>query len=303
MLKSPPRVSVVIPLYNHERYIKQALESVYSQSLKPSEVIVIDDGSSDRSLELAKQFAKSHSEMIIHSHPNQGAHYTINSGVEQATGEYISILNSDDIYHPDRLGECLTLFDANPDLAAICTGLSFINEHGKSIQNSWYNQARAFYDHVDNLSLALINGNFFMTTSNLIVRRSIFAEIGYFSALRYAHDLDFFLRLLLHGKHIGFHNKPLLSYRIHPSNTIGEGALRVKVEWAATVAFFIYNLWQTQQDWDYYAKLTEITDRHTLTRLLLYFFAFFQSSHNGQLACDTFLHNEAFVRFLYRQVR
>ncbi len=296
-------ISVVIPLYNHERFIIQALESVYSQSVLPKEIIVVDDGSKDRSLDIAQKFANSHPEMIVRSHPNQGAHYTINSGIRQASGEFISILNSDDTYHPNRFAECLSLFDANPSLAAVCTSLSFINEKGKSIQNAWYNQARAFYDQVNDLSLALINGNFFMTTSNLLVRRAVFDEIGYFSALRYTHDLDFFLRLILRGKPVGFHDKPLLSYRIHSGNTIGEGVLRVKVEWAASVAFFIYNLWQHQRDWNYYAKLTEITDRHTLTRLLLYFFAFFQSLPLEQLSCDAFLRDEAFTRFIYREVR
>jgi glycosyltransferase involved in cell wall biosynthesis len=296
-------ISVVIPLYNHEGYIVQALESIYSQSVMPKEVIVVDDGSKDRSLDIAQKFAKSHSEVVVWSHPNQGAHYTINFGIRQATGEFVSILNSDDTYHQNRFAECLALFDANPDLAVVCTGLSFINENGKSIQNSWYKQARAFYDQVNDLSLALINGNFLMTTSNLIVRRAIFDELGYFSALRYAHDLDFFLRLLLHGKRIAFLDKELLSYRIHAGNTIKEDALRVKVEWAASVAFFIYNLWQHQRDWDYYARFTEITDRHTLTRLLIYFFAFFHSLPSDKLSCDAFVHDERFTRFIYKEVR
>lgn len=298
-----PTISVVIPLYEHERFIIQALESVYSQSVKPREIIVVDDGSTDRSLENAQIFARSHPEVIIQSHPNHGAHYTINTGIKQATGEYVSILNSDDAYHRDRLSECLTLFNANPELTAVCTGLSFINEKGQSIQNRWYNQARAFYDKIDDLSLALINGNFFMTTSNLIVRRSVFDEIGYFSSLRYTHDLDFILRLLLHGQQIAFYDKPLLSYRIHSHNTINEGVLKVKVEWAACVAFFIYNLWKQNHDWDYYAKLTEITDRHTLTRLLMYFFAFFQTLPPNKLSSDAYLHDEAFSRFIFREVR
>jgi|SRR5690349_12714977 glycosyltransferase involved in cell wall biosynthesis len=298
-----PSISVVIPLYNHERFIIRALESAYSQSVRPKEVIVVDDGSKDRSLDIAQKFAKSHPETTVLSHANQGAHYTINFGVRQATGEFISILNSDDAYHNDRFAECLALFEANPDLAMVCTGLSFMNENGKPIQNPWYKQARAFYDQVNDLSLALINGNFFMTTSNLMVRRAVFDEIGYFSALRYAHDLDFFLRLLLHGKHVAFHDKPLLSYRIHPDNTIREDILRVKVEWAASVAFFVYKLWQSQRDWSYYAKLTEITDQHSLTRLLIYFFAFFQSLPLDELSCDAFVHDEAFNRFIYREVR
>jgi glycosyltransferase involved in cell wall biosynthesis len=297
------RISVIIPLYNHEHYITQALESVYSQTAKPKEVIVLDDGSQDRSLDIVRKFAGTCSNMAVGAHPNQGAHYTINTGINQASGEFISILNSDDAYHPDRFAECLALFDANPDISAICTGLSFMDHKGKSIQNPWYQQARGFYDQVNDLSLALINGNFFMTTSNLIVRRTVFDEIGYFSALRYTHDLDFFLRLLLHGKRIALHDKPLLAYRIHTGNTIGEGVLRVKVEWAATVAFFVYNLWQHPKDWDYYAKLTEITDRHTLTRLLMFFFAFFRTLPPNELTCDAFVRDEAFTRFIYREVR
>src|SRR5207247_1507400 len=93
-----PSISVVIPLYNHERFILQALESIYSQSVLPKEVIVVDDGSQDMSLDIARKFAKAHPEMIVRSHPNQGSHYTINSGVRQASGEFVSILNSDDAY-------------------------------------------------------------------------------------------------------------------------------------------------------------------------------------------------------------
>jgi len=304
MSQTHHRISVVIPLYNHERYIAQALESVNSQSVPPKEIIVIDDGSSDSSLNIALKYSKSHPEMTVWSHPNQGAHYTINSGIQRATGEFVSILNSDDIYNQNRFAECLALFDTNPDLAAVCTGLSFIDENGKTIQNPWYGQARDFYGKVNDLSLALINGNFFMSTSNLIVRRSVFGEIGYFSALRYAHDLDFFLRLLLNGRQVHFHDKPLLTYRIHAANTIKEGALRVKVEWAAVVAFFIYNLWQQHQpDWNYYAKLTKITDQHTLTRLLMCFFVFFQSLPPDKLSSDAFLRDKAFLSFISREVK
>jgi glycosyltransferase involved in cell wall biosynthesis len=298
-----PSISVVIPLYNHERYIIQALESVFSQTVRPKEVIVVDDGSKDNSLAIAKKIAQSHPEMTVWSHANQGAHYTINFGIRQATGDYISVLNSDDTYHPNRFAECLTVFVDNPDVEVVFTGLSFMNENGKSIQNPWYKQARAFYEQIDDLSLALINGNFLMTTSNLIVRRAVFNELGYFSALRYAHDLDFFLRLLLHGKHLALHDKQLLSYRIHSGNTISEDVLRVKVEWAASVAFFIYKLWQHQRDWGYCAKLTEITDRHTLTRLIMYFFAFFQSLPSEKLSCDAFVHDESFTRFIYKEAR
>ena len=297
------RVSVVIPLYNHERFIAQTLESVYRQSAIPKEVIVVDDGSQDASLAITRQAAQSHPETIIWSHPNQGAHYTINAGIHRATGEFVAVLNSDDIFHPERLAQCLALFDADPQLTAVCTGISFIDDNGNTIQNSWYEQARAFYNQIGDLSLALINGNFFMTTSNLIVRRSVFKEVGYFSNLRYAHDLDFFLRLLLNGKHISFHDKPLLTYRIHPTNTISEGILRVKVEWAAVVAFFVYNKWRRNKNWKYASDLLKITDHHTLTRLLMFFFAFFQSLPPDNLSCDAFTQDSEFLRFISDEVK
>ena len=295
------RVSIVIPLYNHERFIVKTLESVYRQSVKPKEVIVVDDGSQDASLSIAHQVAQSHPETIIWSHPNQGAHYTINAGIHRATGEFIAILNSDDLFHPERLAQCLALLDADQQLIAVCTGISFIDDHGDAIQNSWYEQARSFYDQIGDLSLALINGNFLMTTSNLLVRRSVFAELGYFSALRYTHDLDFFLRLLLHGKQIHFDNTPLLTYRMHASNTISEGVLRVKTEWAAVVAFFVYNHWKRHKNWSYEAELIKITDRHMLTRLLMFFFAFFQSLPVGKLSCDAFMQDQEFLQFISKE--
>jgi glycosyltransferase involved in cell wall biosynthesis len=301
------RISVVMPLYNHEGYVAQALESIFAQTVRPLEVIVIDDGSRDKSAAVARDFLARHPDLVFWSHPNQGTHYTINAGIHRARGEFISILNSDDAYHPERFADCLRIFDSHEEVSAVTTALSFIDDKNKAIRNPWYEQARAFYAEVGDLSLALVNGNFLMTTSNLIVRRSVFQEIGYFSALRYAHDLDFFLRLLVRGKRIYWLDRPLLSYRLHVANTIREDALRVKAEWAAVVAFFIVSrrskLLEGQQDWSYYSKLTEITDRHGLTRLLVYFFAFFERLPSAERTLDAFTRDEDFGQFLVRAVR
>jgi glycosyltransferase involved in cell wall biosynthesis len=305
--KRDTRISVVVPLYNHERYIAQALGSVFAQTTKPAEVIVVDDGACDASAAIVRDLAVGRPELIFWSHPNQGAHYTINAGIHRATGDFVAILNSDDAYHPERLTECLAMFDVNADVAAVCTGLNFIDEHDRPVRNRWYEDARRFYEQIGDLSLALINANFFMTTSNLIIRRSVFHEIGFFSGLRYAHDLDFFLRLSLAGKRVHFHDKPLLSYRLHPTNTIQEDARKVKVEWAAVTAFFIYNYWHqapiSLDDWRYFAKFTEITNRHGLTPLLVHFFAFFDSLPRGELSCEAFARDENFYRFLLEVVR
>jgi glycosyltransferase involved in cell wall biosynthesis len=295
-------ISVVIPLYNHERYIDAALDSVLSQTVPPTEIIVVDDGSQDGSLQRVVRRAKSNSRIITWSHPNQGAYYTINAALQRATGQYITILNSDDCYHPQRIEACLQTLEQDREADAVCTTLAFLDGNGKPRRNKWYEESLAFYRQVGDLSLSLINANFLMTTSNLFMRHKVFDEIGGFAKLRYAHDLEFFLRLIVHGRKVAFLDQPLLHYRTHTTNTISEGVLKVKLEWAAVVAFFV---WQVGADrsWDYLGQLAEITDRHNLTRLMLFFFKQFQLTPPSLLTVDSWVGDNAFTTFMAEVVK
>lgn len=295
-------ISVVIPLYNHQQYIDAALDSVLQQTVPPCEIIVVDDGSTDGSFARVQRRAAAEPRITTWSHPNQGAHYTINAGLKRATGQYVAILNSDDRYHPQRLETCLQTLEKDAEAGAVCTALSFINENGKNCRNKWYEEALDFYRQIDDLALALINGNFLMTTSNLFIRRTVFDELGFFANLRYAHDLDFFLRLILSKRTITLLDQPLLQYRMHSSNTISEGALKVKQEWAAVVAWFAWQLGE-QQGWDYLGRLTQISDRHNLTRLILFFFKQFRQTPPDRLTVESWLADEPFRTFLAGAVR
>jgi glycosyltransferase involved in cell wall biosynthesis len=291
-------VSVIIPLYNHERYVGHALESVFAQSAQPLEIIVVDDGSCDGSVAVVRALAVARPEIVFWSHPNQGAHYTLNAAIHRARGEFVAILNSDDAYHPERLADCLQVFRDDPGVAVVTTALNFVDEQGDPIHNRWHERGKAFYQENGDLSLALVNGNFLMTTSNICARRSLFHEIGCFSALRYAHDLEFFLRVLARGKRIHFIDKPLVDYRRHASNTIREDVLKVRVETAGAVAYFIYEYchrWRGgNRDWAYLDRITEITDRLGLTPLLVHFFAFFQGLPPGDDVWGAFARDEGF---------
>lgn len=275
---SGPRISVVVPLYNHERYIEAALESVLSQSVPAAEIIVVDDGSTDASAARAQALCERNPGIVFWSQPNQGAPYTLNAGIHRATGEFVAILNSDDIYRPTRLEECVNVLRHDPEIVAVATGLTFIDDNGADIPNQWYDSARLFYEQTQDLAVALINGNFVMTTSNLFARRALFEEIGYFAPLRYAHDLDFFLRALARGKTLRFLTQPLLRYRFHAANTIKENEQRVRMERAAAIASFILNVWQERAEnpgaaRDYVGKIAEITDRLDLTGPVDHFLA------------------------------
>jgi glycosyltransferase involved in cell wall biosynthesis len=265
-------VSVVIPVYNHDRFVGAAIESLFSQSLRPREILCIDDGSTDCSARVLAAAAKKHPSVRFWSRPNQGAQRTLNEGIREARGHYLAILNSDDLYHPERLLRCLAVLEGEPNTAMVATGISFIDEYDNAIRYPWYEDVRAFYEEVGDLGLALVNGNFLMTTSNIVARRAVFEEVGGFDDLRYAHDLDFFLRLLAHGKRLVLLRRPLLTYRVHAGNTISEAPPSVRCETAVVAAFFAQRLASTHGAAgcgpEYLSRLLAVADRQHLTRLV-----------------------------------
>ncbi len=107
------------------------------------------------------------------------------------------------------------------------------------------------------LGVALLNGNFVMTTSNLLFRRQRWEAVGPFAALRYAHDLDWLLRAVALGRRVVLVDKPLLRYRSHGSNTISEDHAAVRAEWAMVAAAYLTVLWDRPEAppivWDHAA--------------------------------------------------
>ena len=95
------KYSVVIPLYNKEHFIKKAIQSVLKQSFQDFEIIIVDDGSTDRSLEIARKFESE--KLKVYTQPNQGVSVARNKGIENASGEYIAFLDADDTWNMDYL--------------------------------------------------------------------------------------------------------------------------------------------------------------------------------------------------------
>jgi glycosyltransferase involved in cell wall biosynthesis len=236
-------VSVVVPLYNHAAYIGEAIASVLSQGAVVKEVVVIDDGSTDDSATVMERLAQQDKRIRFECQANQGAHATINAGLGRCTGDLLTILNSDDAYMPGRLATLAAALDADPGADIAASGLQFMDGMGASVANPWYEEALAFHRAGAELGVALVNGNFLMTTSNLVFRRAAFEAVGPFAALRYVHDLDWLLRALALGHCIALVNKAALRYRIHGSNTISEDHSGVRAEWAMAAAAYLTTLW------------------------------------------------------------
>ena len=245
-MERSPKISVIIPLYNHEQYIREGILSVLDQTIQDFELIIINDGSTDGSEGVVKSIADPR--IIYIFQENQGAPAALNRGIKLAKGEYISILNSDDVYHRERFQECLGILEADLNIPAVFSHVQMIDREGECLRIIRGAEEYCWGTHSPESSfkgdsgclLDLLAGNYLLTTSNLFCKKDVFSNIGFFENLRFAHDYDFFLRLCSRYP-ISVIEKPLLSYRLHETNTIKEDEALVSFEVGLVFARFILN--------------------------------------------------------------
>ena len=227
---SSPLVSVVIPAYNHERYVGDAIKSVLDQTMPDLELVVVNDGSTDRTGDVVQGYTDRR--LRYYYQENQDAFNTINRGISLAEGQYIAILNSDDIFTVDRL-ERLLKHCRDEDL--VCTFSDVIPIDDKNNEftditfgwNIWHRKNRDFFFSSNDLFTAFLHGNFMVTTSNLFMTVEAARRVGPFSELRYLHDYDYIFRMITAYKaRVSYlHDERLLYYRIHGGNTLSEAAV------------------------------------------------------------------------------
>ena len=213
--------AVVIPLFNHERFIGETLRSVLAQTRAVDRVVIVDDGSADGSVEKAREF--SDARISILTQPNAGAHAALNRGIAEAARdcEFIAILNSDDVFEPRRIEKCVGFLEKNPSLDVVCTRLKMIDADSRELDP---NDPKARW--VSSLWNArspclgewLGVANFAKTSSNFVARSSYLAAHP-FRPYRYVHDYFFAVMAALENK-LGVLDEDLLRYRTHPTNTI-----------------------------------------------------------------------------------
>jgi glycosyltransferase involved in cell wall biosynthesis len=114
-----PIISVILPVYNAEKYIEEAINSILEQTYQNFELIIINDGSSDNSVNVINQYEKNNKVKIVNQE-NHGLIFTLNKGIDLAKGQYIARMDADDIAHPERFEKQLSLFEANPNLG-VCS--------------------------------------------------------------------------------------------------------------------------------------------------------------------------------------
>jgi glycosyltransferase involved in cell wall biosynthesis len=218
-----PLVSIVIPSYNHVRYLERCLTSVFEQTYDTIEIIAIDDGSSDGSVPLLRRLARlSPVPITILEQNNRGAGHTINRAIALSTGNYINILNSDDAFSPDRIATLLShLRDSESEF--IFSGVQFIDDSEINVSevDDYAIDLVKKQSEINDLmtvGFAAIKSNVAISTGNFLFSRQLYNRVGPFNNFKYCHDWDFLLRCLIQVEPI-YLSQPLYLYRLHPQNS------------------------------------------------------------------------------------
>ncbi|TWA52914.1 glycosyl transferase family 2 [Azospirillum baldaniorum] len=192
MMGSEPQISVIIPCYNAERTIGETLSSAAMQTLAAIEIIVIDDGSSDRSAEIVADFARADQRVVLHRQVNCGVSVARNRGIAQARAPIIAFLDSDDLWLPDALATHLDHFQENPELGVSFARVRFMDSNGNDTLASSTARVQGLAPQ------HLLYENPTSTTSTWVVRRAVFSAVGGFDeTLSHAEDQEFLFRMMV----------------------------------------------------------------------------------------------------------
>jgi glycosyltransferase involved in cell wall biosynthesis len=206
-----PLVSVIIPNYNYANYLREAVESVLSQTYKNIEIIVVDDGSKDKSAEVLQEFGD---KITVIFQQNAGVSAARNNGVANSKGEYIAFLDADDVWLAEKIEKQIKLFSEDKTLGLVHVGVQDIDGNGNNLDV-----------HLDGLS-GEVSHEFLLLNravvlgggSGLMITRKAFNEVdGFDLRLSTSADWDLFYQISSRYQ-VGFIEEILLKYRIHGSN-------------------------------------------------------------------------------------
>lgn len=213
-------VSVIIPVFNAETFLAKAIESALAQTWVEKEVIVIDDGSSDASLKIARQFEKQG--VFVVNQANKGASAARNHGVALSKGEWLQFLDADDYLREDKIEVQMNALK-NERQVAVCKTVHFI----KDVSNAMPDDDRFFQDYLDDTLRFLIKlyGGFdyclgMIQPNAFLVHRNLLHKAGKWNEkLSLDDDGEFFCRVLLQAEKIVYSSEPMNFYRKHQATS------------------------------------------------------------------------------------
>lgn len=216
-------VSVVIPVYNGEKYIKAAINSVLKQTYSEIEIIAVDDGSLDNTMEIAKSF----SQIRYYRQENKGVSASRNFGMSVARGDYIAFLDADDLYTPDKIEKQVNLLENNADIDVVYNDGTIVDDNLKVIGT--LKSEYVLENQADFLACLLFRQLVPVPASIMIRKKCMEDGILYNETYSNAEDYDFIIRLAERYK-FGYIPEPLYIYRRHENNLTNAHGIQQKRE-------------------------------------------------------------------------
>ncbi|MEN8129860.1 MAG: glycosyltransferase [Pseudomonadota bacterium] len=218
-----PVVCVIIPAYNRVEYIDQTISSVLEQTYSHVDLIVVDDGSTDGTLERIQTYGDRLTLLTHENCANKGQSASLNLGLKAARGEYIAVLDSDDYWHPDKLDVQVGYLERNPGIGLLYTNGYAVDSDGNIIYPMYPDDHRENNDP-NNVLLDC----YILLPQNSLVRKSVYNSVGHFEeSYRAAQDHDMLIRI---SENTQFAYLPdrLFYYRVHDDSISGKNQ---KVRW------------------------------------------------------------------------
>ncbi len=222
-----PDVTVVVPSYNHARFVERTLRSIFAQTLAPKNLIVIDDGSKDESVAVIERTLRDcpfASELIVRE--NRGLCATLNEALSKTDSEYFAYISSDDLWFPGFLSSRSRMLNERPK-AVLAYGYSFLIDDEDSIVDSTSNWA----EYADGDALPMLLRPVIPASASVLYRTEILKEFGWNNGA-VLEDYELYLRLARRGEFALDRGKPLSAWRVHDSNTSADFPLMMN-EWLA----------------------------------------------------------------------
>ncbi len=216
---SKPKVSVIIPCYNRENYISDTITSVLNQTYENIEIITVDDGSTDFTRNILEEFGSKITILEHHGRVNKGQSAALNLGINNCSGKYIALLDSDDLFAPAKIETQVEFLENNPKIGLVYSNGFYIDKDGEKLDPIYYK------NHVENSDPErVLMDCYFLVPNNSLVERSVFKKAGDFDeSLRASQDHDMAIRLAEKTR-LGYIDDHLFYYRRHSDSISAKNA-------------------------------------------------------------------------------
>lgn len=221
-----PFFTVILPLYNKENFVRDAIKSILNQTFTDFELLIVNDCSTDKSVEIASEFL-SEKVQIIHHEKNYGLAATRNTGIKKATSNYVTFLDADDLWKPHFLEKIFQLIQNFPEAQIFGTNYEEVWEKTiKKPHNGSENLPTDFTGYVNFFQINLKQGIY--NHGSVCLHKKVYEKVGYYNeSIKFSEDLDFNIRANYHYK-LAYDKTPQMIYFMQTENQITQNSIENK---------------------------------------------------------------------------